>query len=53
MPNDTAERWRALCARAARERDSEKLLELAAEIDRLLEAQEQSLHHPNDFASAA
>lgn len=53
MPNDTAERWRALCARAAKERDSEKLLELAAEIDRLLEAQEQSLRHPEDLAAAA
>jgi hypothetical protein len=53
MPNDTAERWRALCDRAAKERDSEKLLELATEIDRLLEAQELSLRHPEDLAAAA
>ena len=53
MPNDIAERWRALCARAAKERDSEKLLEIATEIDRLLEAQEQRLRCPDDLAWAA
>jgi len=34
------ERWKELCARAAVEQDSEKLVELTREINRLLEQQE-------------
>ena len=54
MPADTPECWRAVCALAAREQDSEKLLALAIEINRLLEAQEQRLNqYHSDGASNA
>ena len=43
MKGHTAERWWALCEQAATERDPEKLLELATEINRLLEQKEQRL----------
>ena len=37
------ERWRQLCEQAAMEQDPDKLLELVAEINRLLEAKERRL----------
>jgi hypothetical protein len=37
------ERWLELCEQASREQDSEKLLSLIGEINRLLEAKEKSL----------
>jgi len=37
------EKWMQLCEQAAIEQDPEKLLELVAEINRLLEAKEQRL----------
>jgi hypothetical protein len=43
MQGDTAERWRKLCEQAAIEQDPKKLLELAEEINRLLEAKEHRL----------
>jgi hypothetical protein len=43
MQGEKGERWRKLCEQAAGEQDSEKLMELAHEIDRLLEAKEQRL----------
>jgi len=43
LGGDTAERWRMLCQQAALEQDSQKLLELAVEINCLLEAKEQRL----------
>jgi hypothetical protein len=50
MQGDTAERWRKLCEQAAIEQDPKKLLELAEEINRLLEAKEQRLK--NQHASS-
>lgn len=43
MKGETAERWRKLCEQAASEQDSERLLELAKEINRLLEEKEERL----------
>lgn len=43
MKGETGERWRLLCAQAAEEQDSEKLLELVKEINRLLEEKELRL----------
>jgi hypothetical protein len=36
MRDQNRERWKELCEQAATEQDPEKLLELTAEIDRLL-----------------
>jgi hypothetical protein len=36
MIGKNKERWKELCERAASEQDSEKLIELVKEIDRLL-----------------
>jgi hypothetical protein len=36
MEGKHADRWRMLCAQAAKEQDPQKLMELVAEIDRLL-----------------
>jgi hypothetical protein len=36
MRGQNRERWKELCEQAANEQDPEKLLELTAEIDRLL-----------------
>jgi hypothetical protein len=38
------ERWKELCERAATEQDSEKLMELVKEIDRLLDAKQKRLN---------
>jgi hypothetical protein len=43
MKGKTKERWMELCEQAANEQDSEKLIELAKEIDRLLEEKKQRL----------
>jgi len=43
MKGETCERWRKLCEQAAVEQDPEKLLELADEINRLLDEKEQRL----------
>ncbi|HEX3319711.1 MAG TPA: hypothetical protein VHR84_03330 [Terriglobales bacterium] len=43
MQGPTRERWEELCAQAADEQDSQKLLELVKEINRLLEEKEQRL----------
>jgi hypothetical protein len=40
---DNLERWKQLCEQAAKEQDPEKLMELVAEINRLLEAKERRL----------
>jgi hypothetical protein len=54
MRGETGERWRTLCERAASEQDAQKLLELASEIDRLLEEKENRLKQTlNDAASSA
>ena len=43
MLGPNRERWQELCARAADEQDSEKLLELVKQINTLLEEKEQRL----------
>jgi hypothetical protein len=44
MPDTQKERWMGLCALAAKEQDSEKLLALVAEINEILEEKEAFLH---------
>jgi hypothetical protein len=53
MQGDTAERWRKLCEQAAIEQDPKKLLELAEEINRLLEAKEQRLINQHASSQSA
>jgi len=43
MKGETGERWKLLCAQAAEEQNSEKLLDLVREINRLLEEKEARL----------
>jgi hypothetical protein len=43
MKGETGERWKHLCEQAAVEQDSEKLLELTQEINRLLHEKEERL----------
>jgi hypothetical protein len=43
MQGEQKERWQELCAQAAVEQDPKKLLELAKEINDLLEAKERRL----------
>lgn len=43
MQDKTLEHWEELCALAAKEQDSEKLMALIKEINRLLEEKEQRL----------
>ena len=43
MDGETCELWRMFCEQAAIEEDAEKLLELAQEINRLLEEKEVRL----------
>lgn len=40
---DNREKWMELCAQAASEQDSEKLMKLIAQINQMLEAKEQRL----------
>ena len=43
MKGEAADRWRKLCEQAAVEQDSDRLFELANEINRLLEEKEERL----------
>lgn len=43
MQSANGERWQELCARAADEQDSDKLLEMVKQINTLLEEKEQRL----------
>jgi len=43
MIGQTKERWLELCEQAATEQDPQKLMELVAEIDRLLETKQARL----------
>jgi hypothetical protein len=52
MQGETGERWRKLCEQAAIEQDHEKLLELAKEIERLLDEKEQRLQRKTTAKSA-
>jgi hypothetical protein len=40
---DSQERWKQLCEQASKEQDPKKLMELIAEINRLLAAKEKRL----------
>lgn len=40
---ENREKWRELCEQAAKEQDPEKLMELIAQINQLLEAKERRL----------
>jgi hypothetical protein len=44
MIGETGERWRILCAQAAKEQDPQTLHELVREINRLLEEKQQRLN---------
>jgi hypothetical protein len=52
MQGPTRERWEELCEQAANEQDSDKLLELVKEINRLLAEQQDRLSnkkpHPEE-----
>jgi hypothetical protein len=48
MKGKTKQHWMELCEQAAVEQDSEKLLELIYEIDRMLDDKEQRLKHEFD-----
>jgi hypothetical protein len=41
--DENREKWMELCARAATEQDPEKLMQLIAQINQLLEAKERRL----------
>ena len=45
MTGETGQRWRKLCVQAAVEQDPNKLLELVAEINKLLWEKEQRLRN--------
>jgi hypothetical protein len=53
MQGEKRERWMELCQQAAVEQDSEKLLELTREINRLLEEKEQRLAKERNPPAAA
>jgi hypothetical protein len=50
MQGAKGERWRLLCEQAAKEQDSERLMELVKEINELLEKKQNRLTHaaPSD-----
>jgi len=48
MQGKTRERWMQLAEQAANEQDSEKLLKLVDEINRMLEAKEDRLKAKSD-----
>ncbi len=43
MTGENGERWKELCALAAIEQDPQKLIELTAEINRLLEQKQRRI----------
>jgi hypothetical protein len=43
MTGDKKERWQELCEQAAKERDGEKLSQLVAEIDRILQEEQDRI----------
>lgn len=50
MVGDEKERWMQLCELATQEQDPIKLMELVAEINRILEAKEHRLKETSDTA---
>lgn len=53
MQGENSERWRKLCEQAAIEQDSQKLMELVKEINRLLDEKDRRLKEPQKRGSAA
>jgi hypothetical protein len=53
MRGKTGELWRQFCEQAAVERDPEKLIDLAKEINRLLEEKEQRLKQAGRHSATA
>jgi hypothetical protein len=53
MQGQKAQQWRVLCEQAAVEQDPQKLLELAEEINRLLDEKEQRLRPQHADAHSA
>ena len=51
MKGPLKEHWMNLCEQAAVEQDTEKLMLLIQEINRLLEEKEQRLHRQQEFCS--
>ena len=50
MRGEIKERWLQLCEQAVREQDSNKLMQIIEEINRLLEEKEQRLHDNDEAA---
>ena len=46
MQEQVKERWQELCVKASLEHDSDKLMELVDEINRLLSERERLIKHP-------
>ncbi len=46
MKGPKKERWMELCEQAAKEQDPEKLSQLVAEIDRMLQEKQDRLNNP-------
>ena len=53
MQNQNCEPWRKLCEEAAVEEDSQRLLQLIDEIDKLLQDKEPELHQADASRKAA
>lgn len=53
MQGQTKELWVSLCEQAATEQNPERLIQLIAEIDRLLREKEERLKDKRDSQSAA
>ena len=52
MQSEKEERWRILCEQAVHEQDPQRLLELVAEINKLLEEKEERLNKMRRSACA-
>jgi hypothetical protein len=52
MKGKTKEHWTELCEQAAREQDSDKLLQLVHEINRMLDEKEQRLQREHAISPA-
>ena len=50
--DNKAEQWKVLCRQAENEKDSRKLMELIAEIDKELERRDLQKAQPKSFPSA-
>ena len=53
MEGEKLEKWQQLCAQAAKEQDSHRLMELVKEIVRLLEEKQERLRNNGNKRSEA